>query len=907
MGIQFSGGLRIVPNNNEVSATPVPTNIPTNTPTPLPTDTPTPTPTETPLPATSTPTLEPTSTPTIVPTDTPTPAPTDTPIPTQVPTDTPTPVPATSTPTPLPSGVPTATPTPTETPLPATDTPTPTPVVYTYGINTTENPEPYDSCQIPTSNILVYSTDSTPNILSTIFYVDQGLTTPYHTTNEGYYSTLFVGNGDVYAISTNILTGLLITATSCVSVMAPTSTPSPTPTETSTPTPTPTPTPSYYTFNSSNLLHENAYEACQDGFITLAYSDVQLLNDVVIGTTKFYQDSSLTNVIFSISGISWVVMQDEGLNTFAVSVDGDGFVLNKIDCNLVIAPTDTPTPTPTLTPIPTETPTPTPTETPTPAPATDTPTPTPTSTLTPTSTPYQNSLLVNISSISLLDACGGGDYGQNLITVQGSTLCDATSIVTVPSLILSDIPTNGNIYIFKKVGSDFFVRQFTRDGGGNTFCPVGSCTTCDLITPTSTPTALPTDTPTPAPTDTPTPTPLPATATPTATHTETPTPVPATATPTPTNTNTPTPLPATATPTPTNTNTPTPTPTPIYQGIAIYTGATFASAYSACQNGSSPNGTIYIGNGDTLSDNDILYTNTTLTTAFNGNSSFYRIFYNSTWYSATINGSGYVSNLILCSSVLVPTATPTPTNTNTPTPVPATATPTPTNTNTPTPLPATATPTPTNTLVPTSTPPPTAAPTAVPTLQPVSFTLTASCPGTNGSTGRIIASNYSGGNGSYSQIRIQKDSPGGTYVAAGSSYQWDNRTDGRWWVQLQDSAGNTGTQYVDVSCYIAPTAVPTAVPTNVPTAVPTALPTAEPTATPIPATATPTPTTYYYRFINCYDSSVKQFYSYFAIADGTIIQTSTACYTVNAFKPGAGADGLVPAFTEIGTCDDCTI
>jgi hypothetical protein len=92
------------------TATPTPTDTPTNTPTP--TDTPTPTPTDTP-------TNTPTNTPT--PTDTPTNTPTNTPTPTDTPTNTPTPT-DTPTNTPTPTDTPTNTPTNTATP---TATPTP--------------------------------------------------------------------------------------------------------------------------------------------------------------------------------------------------------------------------------------------------------------------------------------------------------------------------------------------------------------------------------------------------------------------------------------------------------------------------------------------------------------------------------------------------------------------------------------------------------------------------------------------------------------------------------------------------------------------------------------------------------------------------------------------------------------
>ena len=93
MGIQFSGGLKIVPNALVPTPTPTPTGAPTFTPTP------TPTPTETLIP-----TATPTPTPTGAPTDTPTPTPTATAAATDTPTPTPTPTSsATSTPTPTPT------------------------------------------------------------------------------------------------------------------------------------------------------------------------------------------------------------------------------------------------------------------------------------------------------------------------------------------------------------------------------------------------------------------------------------------------------------------------------------------------------------------------------------------------------------------------------------------------------------------------------------------------------------------------------------------------------------------------------------------------------------------------------------------------------------------------------------
>jgi hypothetical protein len=109
MGIQFSGGLKIVPNALVPTPTPTPTGAPTFTPTPTPTPTETLIPTATPTPTpTGAPTATPTPTPTGAPTATPTPTPTATSVPTDTPTPTPTPtLSATSTPTPTPTSSPT--------------------------------------------------------------------------------------------------------------------------------------------------------------------------------------------------------------------------------------------------------------------------------------------------------------------------------------------------------------------------------------------------------------------------------------------------------------------------------------------------------------------------------------------------------------------------------------------------------------------------------------------------------------------------------------------------------------------------------------------------------------------------------------------------------------------------------
>jgi hypothetical protein len=113
----------------------------------------------------------------------------------------------------------------------------------------------------------------------------------------------------------------------------------------------------------------------------------------------------------------------------------------------------------------------------------------------------------------------------------------------------------------------------------------------------------------------------------------------------------------------------TPTPTPVPVGYGVYTGATFGNATLACADGNYPSVTLYIANGDTISNGDILYVQPGLTEPFNGNDNYYHIFKNSGRWAATISGGGYVSNLTDCNG-LPPTPTPTPTITPTPTFIP---------------------------------------------------------------------------------------------------------------------------------------------------------------------------------------------------------------------------------------------
>ena len=372
-------------------------------------------------------------------------------------------------------------------------------------------------------------------------------------------------------------------------------------------------------------------------------------------------------------------------------------------------------------------------------------------------------------------------------------------------------------------------------------------------TPTVTNTPLPTATPTPTSTpipDTPTPTPT-VTPTPTATGTPTPTPTPVPPTPTPTATVTPTPtVTPTATPVVTYTYladcsggtilgwivgeftpnqqvtigsncyvstfttinptqgslitgtptweaccpTSTPTPTPVPVGYGVYTGATFINATLACNDNNYPSVTLYIANGDTISNGDILYTNPGLTGPYVGNDNYYHIYKDNNRWVAQISGSGYVSNLISCSSI--PTPTPT-----------ATATPTPTPTATP---------------------------------APPSFPFVVNV-GRNGSTAACSAIKnntlYAYSDTYYDGITLYDSNsyPFGTY---GGADQWFS--DGTNVFQI----GDNGVTYNSGLCP-TPTPTPTITNTPAPTATPTSTPTTTPTNTHSPSplpTFTPTPT-----------------------------------------------------------------
>lgn len=349
-------------------------------------------------------------------------------------------------------------------------------------------------------------------------------------------------------------------------------------------------------------------------------------------------------------------------------------------------------------------------------------TPTPTPSPTPTATPSPTPSPTPQNPCYCFDIYVTGATGPEVFA--GSiTFNDCNSNYTTRTFVNDGIyeqciqVVNGVPQVFDSTNIDLSYIVVPGVGNCRTGYACNGYTPFATATPTPTPTSLPpTYTPTPTPTGTPTPTP---TSTPTPTPTETPTPVYTYSlgydasvaytactrfASSPTNyysydsilqngttlyTTNGTPLTglvpngyysngstvwasagggviyggtACATPTPT------PSPTPIYQGVGIYTGATYGTASIACNTTTSVSGTVYTNNDGNLVDGDRFYTNITLTTNFSGNGNYYRIFYNQTWYAAIVSSTGYLSNVTLCSSI--PTPTPTPTTTPTPTPDP---------------------------------------------------------------------------------------------------------------------------------------------------------------------------------------------------------------------------------------------
>ena len=399
---------------------------------------------------------------------------------------------------------------PTPTPTP-TSTPEPTQVLYTYGINYTENPTPYEACQLSSPIDSVYTTDLNPLTGSTIFYYDQTLTSPYTTTNNGYYSTLINENNDVFALTTDITTGVVMGFISCATVSAPTPTPTPTPTEvptnvptesptptplpptnvptqspTPTPlpataTPTPSPTPLFTSFNGKQFSGGTSFNCVCDDIGT---NDIFYINgsDLNAPNTYLYFDEQFTQPVPNNN--LYKLISTDGFNTTVVAtVDETGNITFVYDCttyineyNVVAYPVSG-------------------------------------------NTSYYDICQANdgITGVYHIDLGGPLGVGQYLYNSHPENCTPAS-----PNYVYKLVTTTG--------GTAETIHIVTV---GDSIGTISSVTDCSLIdAPTPTPTPTPTETPLPA---TATPTPLPATEEPTLVPTSTPTntPVPATATPTP--------------------------------------------------------------------------------------------------------------------------------------------------------------------------------------------------------------------------------------------------------------------------------------------------------------------------------------------------------------------------------------
>lgn len=199
----------------------------------------------------------------------------------------------------------------------------------------------------------------------------------------------------------------------------------------------------------------------------------------------FYQDceGNVQSVMYTTTGYKTIFdcLQVNSLNSYEYNYNN---VTYAIETCLPSTPTPTPSPTPTITPTPTVTPTSTPID-PTPTPIPPTPTPTPETTV----------IAGYVSLIDGLSACAGGEYGSVNITVQGTTICNATKILALNSglwgSLYADMDNNDTFHI--SVGTD--QREIKRDGFDTTGTPQTACVVCSQP---PTPTPIP-PTPTPVP------------------------------------------------------------------------------------------------------------------------------------------------------------------------------------------------------------------------------------------------------------------------------------------------------------------------------------------------------------------------------------------------------------------------
>ena len=99
-----------------------------------------------------------------------------------------------------------------------------------------------------------------------------------------------------------------------------------------------------------------------------------------------------------------------------------------------------------------------------------------------------------------------------------------------------------------------------------------------------------------------------------------------------------------------------------------------------------------------------------------------------------------------------------------------------------------------------------AIPTTTTTVSPITLTLTASCIGSgiNG-TGRIVANGFSGGTGTYANVKIGNSLSNAAaatpvVLSGATSYTWNNLVNSTWFVILTDNLGNSNYAQVTVNC-----------------------------------------------------------------------------------------------------------
>jgi len=206
--------------------------------------------------------------------------------------------------------------------------------------------------------------------------------------------------------------------------------------------------------------------------------------------------------------------------------------------------------------------------------------------------------------------------------------------------------------------------------------------------------------------------------------------------------------------------------------------------------------------------NDVLYSDSGLTTLFNGNSQWYKIIWKGAVgtddvYAVQISSTGVVLAWEYCPSTTTTTSTSTSTTTTT-------AAPTTTTTSTSTTSTSTST------------------TTAGPGLAVSNGTVT--CSGTNGS----FTTTASGGSGTYDWIAIDttqanaisavNGGSGTRYAMVGNTRLWSTIGNGTWYVAVKDSLGNVSYSSVVISCSTTTTSTSTSTSTSTTTAAPSSGP-----------------------------------------------------------------------------------